>query len=113
MDRRIRRSHNVAMPLVWGVLAHEWWGVSRKLAWDSWQALASCRWSDVVELRQGILLWPSITSGKDAAVSHGLTPQSVLRIVELLVQDRRLSTTEAAQLEEAVLRCVSATGEWR
>src|SRR5205085_2683447 len=113
MNRRIRRSHNVAMPLVWGVLMHEWWGVPRALTWDCWQALASCPWTEVVTFRQKLLLWPTITSGRAAAISHGVTPQGVLDILEMLVRDRRLSRREAAQIEDRLLACVDAHGAWK
>jgi hypothetical protein len=112
-DRRIRRSQHTPMPNAWAVLAHEWWGVSKEVTWDCWQGIASCPWTEVVTFRQQLLLWPTITTGRAAAVSHGVRPQDVLHIVDLLVKDRRVSKREAAQIEEAVLAHVDARGAWK
>jgi hypothetical protein len=113
MSPTIRRTRHVPMPLVWGVLAHEWWGVSRALAWAAWQALASCDAAPVVQFRQQVLLWPTITSPRSAALRHGLTPSGMVEILEALVSDRRLARGEAVEIEEAMLAHVDAHGVWK
>ncbi len=113
IERRIRRTNNTPMPNAWAILAHEWWGVSKELTWDCWQGMASCPWSEVVSFRQKLLLWPTIETGRTAAIFHGLTPPMVLTIIDLLVRDRRLSKKEATQLEEAILNHIDAKGDWK
>ena len=112
-SKRIRRSQNTPMPNAWAILSHEWWGVSKEVTWQSWQGMASCPWSEIVTFRQKLLLWPTITTGREAAVLYGVTPPMVLNIIDLLVRDRRLTKKEATQLEEAILNHVDAKGDWK
>jgi hypothetical protein len=113
MSPTIRRTRDVPMPTAWAVLAHEWWGVERGLVWAAWQAMASCAVAPVVQFRHKLLLWPTVATGRAAAVRHGLTPCGVLDIIERLARDGRLTQREAATIEEAMLAHVDAHGVWK
>lgn len=108
-----RRSTHTPMPVAWQALACEWWGLSRTLTWAAWQALASCPWSEALAFRQQLLLWPTITTGKAAALSHHVTPAQLLHVVQLLRTDGRLTRGEAVLIEEAILAHVAADGSWK
>ena len=109
---RIRRSRHTSMPLVWGVLWVERLGLDKSRTWDAWQAFISCEQSEVRSMAQKILLWSHCPETPAELTARGVSPQALLKCIELCLWDRRLSATEAARLEEAVLANLTPHGQW-
>ena len=111
-DIHVQRRTNTPAPAVWLALVVEGWHGSKNLAWNSYQALVGCRYSEVVAFRQKLLLWPTLIEGLRDLAKRGVSPADMLKIIELAVSEHRLSLAEARELEEAILHHVDAQGAW-
>jgi len=112
--RRIKRPHRTPTPAAWFVVWMEHLGLGDKhLVWESWQAVSSSMFTEPRQLAQAVALWPHCPEYIAALPTRGLTPQRLMVCLELLVVEGRLSPKEAALLEEALLRHVTAAGTWQ
>jgi hypothetical protein len=91
-------------------------GVSRAVpehilrAW--WRGLCEARWSEAVAWREAAIAWHPNAEGARQFWETQCSPQAVLHIVELLVQEGTLRRPAASVLAEHVLKGVDAEGRW-
>jgi hypothetical protein len=116
---RPRRPHPVVRPQhlrspnAWLVLWQELLGADPRLAWASWQAAGTSTYSEVRALAQPVLLWPQCPPGLWGLAGKGLTPARLIKAIELLLLEGKLTSIEAARLEECILRKTDAHGNWQ
>ena len=84
-----------------------------------WTALTQAQWSEARSWRQALQYFDARPVGPTAKLDAVLPflrqtspPARVVRVLEALVQEKRLSRGEASAIEEQVLRCVNCRGEW-
>jgi len=110
--RRVQRPQQMQSPRAWLTMWEELFGLDRRLAWVTWQAFGTSTYSEVRALAQPVLLWPASPAGLWALPAKGLTPARLMKAVELLVVEGKLTAVEAAKLEECILRKTDRTGQW-
>jgi len=70
-----------------------------------------------VALRSAVLCsqaLPQTSTALDHLVHHTLTPRGLVEALEALVREGgRLRRAQATQIEEAILRHTTATGQWQ
>jgi len=112
-ERRIQRGgRDVATPSAWFFLLIECCGAPKGVAWDSWQAVASCTWGEVIAFRQRLLLWATLPDAIDGLTQRGISPQEIVKVLELLGADGRLSLNEINILETCIFAHVNQDGGW-
>jgi len=112
-DIRVQRTTNTPTPAAWLALVVEGWHGSKRLAWNSYQGFVACRYSEVVQFRQKLLLWPTLVEGLGELGKRGVMPEDIIKILELAVGEGRLSVGEVCVLEECILSQVDRDGRWR
>jgi hypothetical protein len=115
---RVTRPANMPTPPLWLFLTNGCWQVRPTLAWESFQALVACRYTDVVAFREKLVEeWPTVDVDMDTfrheLDQRGITAQEVMRVLELAVLDQRLTIKEANELEACVLSHVDHEGGWK
>ena len=81
------------------------------LALRWWHALSQSKWSEAVELRQAFLLHEHAPAGSIRETIA--SPARLVKIVENLATERRLSQREARRLTEYILACTDHGGRWK
>jgi hypothetical protein len=110
---RVKRPFNVPSPAAWLALVVECWQGTKSLGWNAYQAMAACSYSEVVQFKQKLLLWPTLVEGIGELGKRGITPEEVIKILELALMEHRLSVKEVVELEECVLAYVDQKGRWK
>ena len=80
-------------------------------AW--WSALNSSRWSLPCEWRHKLMLYHQTKLIAPKRLLHEVcSPAETVKVLEHLVQERRLTRQQATQLEERILYYVNKKGGW-
>ena len=97
-------------PLLQGLAAARQLPEHALRAW--WRALCAAQWSQASAWREAASRWRP--DGPDARQfwEQDCAPAAVLRLVELLVQERCLSRAVAVVIEDALLSGVDQEGRW-
>jgi hypothetical protein len=74
----------------------------QQLGWLSWQALNACVFQEVVSVRQLVTVWRDVPETLAEFAQRGLTPETMVKVLELLHLDSRLSLDELTTLETAL-----------
>jgi hypothetical protein len=104
-------------PPLWTVLA-TFWGLSGRQTRQSWTALYRARWQVAAAWRQTLAHFegqhPRLRSPERVFrfLATNVMPQTVIGVIEALIAERLLSRQEGGQIEERILACVGAEGDW-
>jgi hypothetical protein len=104
-------------PPLWTVLAL-FWGLSDRQTRQAWTALYRARWQVAAAWRQTLAHFegqhPRLRSPERVwdFVSRNVMPATVIGVIEALISERLLSRQEGGQIEERILACVGADGDW-
>ena len=104
--------HSPAPPCVWGMLM-DYWQVPAALAVVWWQALSQSHHPRALAVRQAVLLFDAAPVAEAYHLVYGIcAPQTVIEVLEALVDEGQLLRRQATAIEEAVLCHVDREGEW-
>jgi hypothetical protein len=102
---------------LWLTLA-QFWGLSERHTRQVWAALYRAKWARAAGWRQTLAHFegqrPSLRSPERVwdFVYRNVMPETIIEVVEGLVQERLLTRAEGTQLEEHILACVGRDGDW-
>jgi len=92
----------------------DYWQVPVSLAAPWWLALGRSHYTQALAVRQAILLFDAAPVAEIYHLINGVcAPQSVIEVLEVLVNEGQLPRSQATAIEEAVLCNVDREGEWR
>lgn len=104
--------HQGATPILWYVLLVETWHIPSGLAWDAWQALYQSQASEPRELCHQVLLYNG-QSDFEYLIHQTLSPEKLMKCLELVCKEQRLSREQTTRLENLVLPHVDRAGQWK
>jgi hypothetical protein len=111
-DARVKRATKTPTPGSWFCICCEWLRLPKALPWNLWQGMSSSAYSEVAAFRQPLLLWPSLPDDPHDVIRRLPAPAVVLKMVELLLCDQRITPEEARAFETALLEHVDGQGQW-
>jgi hypothetical protein len=95
-----------------------YWRLDADLSTRFWRALCRARWSETVAWRHALVHFdhshravPPVEA-VEGFISRAAKPAVVLRVLELLTQERCLSQQAASRIGECVLGRVDKHGHW-
>jgi hypothetical protein len=104
-------------PPLWQVLA-AFWGLSERQTRQTWTALYRARWQVAAAWRMTLVHFegqhPTLRSPERVwrFLSVNVMPETIVSVIESLIAEQLLSRVEGGQIEEKILACVGATGDW-
>ena len=118
--REVYRHHLAGgeVPKFWIFLTRRWLQLPDHLSWSWWRALGKSPWSQCADLRTCVLNYdghPFVQQRPEAERQHLqmlLEPGQLLQVIDSLVRQKLLLKRDGAQIEEAILKRLDATGEW-
>jgi hypothetical protein len=91
----------------------DYWQVPASLALIWWQALSQSHHPRALAVRQAVLLFDAAPVAETYHLIYGIcAPQTVIEVLEALVDEGQLLRRQATAIEEAVLCHVDRDGEW-
>jgi hypothetical protein len=96
----------------------QFWGLSERQTRQTWAALSRARWTVAASWRLALCHFegqaPALRSPERVLhfLAVNVRPQTVLGVLEALIQERLLSRAEGSAIEECLLTRVGATGDW-
>jgi hypothetical protein len=89
------------------------WQVPAALAVVWWQALSQSHHPGALAVRQAVLLFDAAPVAEAYHLVYGIgAPQTVIAVLEALVDEGQLLRRQATAIEEAVLCHVDREGQW-
>jgi hypothetical protein len=104
-------------PPLWQVLA-TFWGLSARQTRQTWSALYRARWARAAGWRQTLAHFegqhPTLRSPERVFhfLATNVQPETIINVVESLIEERLLPRREGHQIEECILAHVGREGDW-
>jgi len=113
---RWAQSRREQPPPVWTVCWQGWLQLSRTKTEQWWQALSASHWSRAQALRSMVLTQSALATRLDHVwqlSTNAMGPGELIRALEALIQEGRLSPVQGRRLEESVLQRTDVRGPWQ
>jgi hypothetical protein len=107
------RDHPVLTPSAWFWLAVDRWRIPKGPAWDWWQEIARSAFSEVHDLREAVEGFAGSAGEVDGALLPAVPPAKVMKVLDLLVLERRMSKELARRIGDTILLAVDKYGQWK
>jgi hypothetical protein len=105
-------------PTLWQTLTR-YFGLHASAATQWWEALQQAKspkahtWLEQMLFYDARPTWNQAPEAQQRFIVHSMPPVQVVEAIESLVDEGLLTRTRGTALQEAVLECVSSTGQWK